>query len=355
MSRVKDVESEKRAKPKREATEAHGAAGAERKPGARRPRSKAHVRPRTVGESRGLARVHAPQRPPGGIWGTLTDLIGAFQPMSVRRLGQEIDRRIDEIPISLNEYGFDRYGFHPDTFRRTALPSALLYRHYFRVETHDIDRVPEGRVLLICNHAGQLPFDGAMLGMAMLLEADPPRLARPMAEYWVSQLPFVSEMAARTGSMVGTRENCIHMLEQGECVMVFPEGVRGMNKLYSQRYQLQRFGLGFLRLALQTDTPIVPVALVGSEEQQPGLANLQPLARLLGMPALPITPTFPWLGPLGLLPLPVRYHFYFGEVLRFQGDPLDEDAVIQRHVDVVRASIESMFARGRRERRGIFR
>ncbi len=266
---------------------------------------------------------------------------------------------MDGIPVELNDYGFDRYGFHPATLRRASLPSALLYKHYFRVENHDIERVPEGRVLLICNHAGQLPFDGMMLSMSMLLEATPPRLARPMAEYWVSRLPFVSEAAARMGSMVGTPENCIRMLEAGECVMVFPEGVRGMNKLYAQRYQLQRFGLGFLRLALATDTPIVPVALVGSEEQNPGLANVQSLARLVGAPAAPITPTFPLLGPLGLLPLPVKYRFYFGEPLRFEGDPSDEDAAIQKHVDVVRDAIHSMFDRGREERRaagkGIFR
>jgi 1-acyl-sn-glycerol-3-phosphate acyltransferase len=283
------------------------------------------------------------------------DLAGAFKPMRVRKLEREIDERIRRLPTQLNEYGYDGYGLHADWLRRTSLFSALLYRHYFRVEVNDIERIPEGRVLLVCNHAGQLPFDGAMLSMALLLEADPPRLARPMAEYWVSRLPWVSVAAARTGALVGTPENCIRMLEAEECVMVFPEGVRGMNKLYSQRYRLQRFGLGFLRLALQTNTPIVPVALVGSEEQQPGIANLTGVARALGMPALPITPTFPLLGPLGLLPLPVRYHFYFGEPLRFEGDPSDEDAVIDWHVQRVRRSVEGLLERGLRERRGVFR
>jgi 1-acyl-sn-glycerol-3-phosphate acyltransferase len=294
-------------------------------------------------------------RAPTGLWGTLLDLAGAFEPMAFRRLGEEIDTCIDRIPAELNEYGYDRYGFDSETFRRAALPVALLYRRYFRVETYDIDRVPPGRVMLVCNHAGQLPFDGMMLAMAMLLEAKPPRIARPMAEYWVSRLPWISTLAARMGSLVGTRENCIQMLEAGECVMVFPEGVRGMNKLYSRRYQLQRFGLGFLRLALSTQTPIVPVSLIGSEEQQPGLLNLEAIGRLLGAPALPVTPTFPWLGPLGLLPLPVKYRIYFGEPLRFEGDASDEDAVIQRQVDVVRQSIEGMFERGLRERAGVFR
>jgi len=315
------------------------------------------VRARTLHRS-GEAAPPAGQpgsRSPSGFWETLADLADAFQPTLFRRLGEELDSCIEHIPAEVNEYGYDRYGFHPGAFRRMSLTSALFYRHYFRVETYDIDRVPPGPVLLVCNHAGQLPFDGMMLGAAMLLEAKPPRMVRPMAEYWVSRLPFVSTMAARMGSMVGTRENCTRMLEAGECVMVFPEGVRGMNKLYSQRYELQRFGLGFVRLALLTRTPIVPVSLIGSEEQQPGLANLKGFGRLLGMPALPITPTFPLLGPLGLMPLPVKYRFYFGEPLRFEGDPSDEPAAIQEHADVVRESMEAMFERGLREREGVFR
>jgi 1-acyl-sn-glycerol-3-phosphate acyltransferase len=154
---------------------------------------------------------------------------------------------------------------------------------------------------------------------------------------------------------VGTPSNCVHMLENGECVTVFPEGVRGMNKLFSQRYRLQRFGMGFMRLALQTSTPIVPVGIVGSEEQQPGFANLGRIGKLLGMPAFPITATFPWLGPLGLLPLPVKYHILFGEPLRFEGDSTDEDGVIEEKVDRVKAAIQALLDQGRRERHGVFR
>jgi len=289
------------------------------------------------------------------VWETLRDLVGAFAPLTVRDLEAELSDRLAKIPTRLNEYGYDPFGFHPEVAKRSLWPAALLYRYYFRVEVKDIERVPEGRVLLICNHAGQLPFDGAMLGTAMVLEAEPPRICRPMGEYWIPRIPFFNEAAARSGTMVGTPENCVAMLEQGEAVMVFPEGVRGMNKPYRERYRLQRFGLGFMRLALETDTPIVPVALVGSEEQNPGIGNWPSLGRLFGMPAFPITLGFPWLGPLGILPLPVRYHFYFGEPLRFEGDPNDDDAQIQRKVDVVRNAIESMFERGLAERKGIFR
>jgi len=289
-----------------------------------------------------------------GALDALIDFAGAMLPLRARNLQTVIDENLSQIPNELNEYGYDAYGMSPFWMRRVLMPFALLYRYYFRVEVAGIENLPEGRVIVIANHAGQLPFDAAMLGLALLMEARPPRIARGMGEYWIPQLPWVSVVAARTGTLVGTPQNCIHMLENGECVLAFPEGVRGMNKLFSQRYQLQRFGSGFMRLALETDTPIVPVAIVGSEEQHPSFANLEGVARMFGAPALPITPTFPWLGPLGLLPLPVKYHIYFGEPLRFDGEASDEDANIDAKVDQVKAKIAGLLARGRREREGIF-
>ncbi|UCE87869.1 MAG: acyltransferase family protein [Deltaproteobacteria bacterium] len=275
-------------------------------------------------------------------------------PLSIRDIEEEIAERLARIPTKTNEYGYDPHGLHVASVRRAMLPSALLYRYYFRVESFGIEGVPPDRVLLIANHAGQLPFDAAMLAAAMLLEAEPPRVARGMGEYWIPQLPWVSVVAARTGALVGTPENCVAMLEAGECVMVFPEGVRGINKPFSKRYELQRFGLGFMRLALETRTPIVPVAIVGSEEQQPGLANLPRLGKVFGMPAFPITLTFPWLGPLGILPLPVKYRIHFGKPLRFDGDPSEEDADIERRVEVVTRAIADLLERGRHDRSGIF-
>ena len=292
----------------------------------------------------------------GSGFGTaLGDLAGALLPLKARELQRELSERLHKAPLRLNEFGFDPYGLSPTWWSRVLLPVVLLYRYYFRVETFGIEQVPAGRVLVVANHAGQLPFDGAMLSAALLLEADPPRIARPMGEYWIPNLPWVSIAAARTGALVGTPGNCVHMLENGECVTVFPEGVRGMNKLYAQRYQLQRFGMGFMRLALETETPIVPVGIVGSEEQQPGFANLGRLGKLLGMPALPITATFPWLGPLGLLPLPVKYRIHFGAPLTFEGDSSEEDEVIEAKVDRVKAAISGLLEQGCRERRGVFR
>lgn len=214
------------------------------------------------------------------------------------------------------------------------------------VETTGIGNVPAGRVLLISNHAGQVAIDGVMIATACLLEAEPPRLPRAMGEYWLPTLPFVNVLMVRTGSVVGTPRNCVDLLERGEAVLAFPEGVRGMNKSFTERYRLMRFGHGFMRLALQTDTPIVPIAVVGSEEQMPSLGDFRPLARLLGMPAFPLV--------LTPLPLPVRYHVRFGEPMRFTGSHADEDAIVGEKVRQVKSRIRAMLDEGLRARRGIF-
>lgn len=277
-------------------------------------------------------------------------------PEPLRRLDAELARRLASTPTRLNPYGFDPYGFHPATARRSLLSAALLYRYYFRVETHGVERVPEGRVLLIGNHSGQFGYDGAMLSMAMLLEALPPRLCRGMAEFLFWRTPWMGTWASRLGMMAGTPANCVAMLNAGECVVVFPEGARGANKPFHKRYQLQPFGLGFMRLALETGTPIVPVGIVGAEEQQPGLANFEGLGRRLGLPSLPITVSMPWLGLLGpAFALPVKYHLHFGEPLSFEGGPDEEDALIERKVGRVKDAISDLLAHGRAQRSGIFR
>ena len=269
-------------------------------------------------------------------------------------LAAEVDAKVDRIPADLNEFGYDPWGYSPRAFKSFILPAAFLYRYYFRCITTGLENLPEGRVLLIGNHAGQVAFDGLMVSTACVLEANPPRLARGMGEYWLGTLPYMSALLDRTGSAVGTRQTCIDMLRKGECVMAFPEGVRGMNKVFADAYRLMDFGLGFMRLALETGTPIVPVSIVGSEEQNPGIANLKGVAKLLGMPSFPVTLTFPLLGPLGMLPLPVRYHIEFGKPMLFDGHAEDEDEVIQEKVDQVKAAIQSQLDRGRAARRSIF-
>ena len=277
-------------------------------------------------------------------------------PPPLAKLQREIEARIAELPTRLNEYGFDPFGADPRWGMALTLPMALLYRYWLRVETHGIERVPDGRVLLIANHAGNtFAYDGAMLAMAMLLEANPPRMLRGMAEYYLPQIPFFSVLMHRMGSVVGTPENCTQILDNGEAVMVFPEGSRGFVKPWRKRYQLQSFGLGFMHLALETDTPIVPVGIVGSEEQNPAVADVKWLGRLVGSPALPITLTFPWLGLLGFVPFPVKFRLRFGDALRFEGDPHDDDAAMEKKVDVVKDAIRALIAEGLAERKGWFR
>ncbi len=276
-------------------------------------------------------------------------------PLQLRALSDEVEQRLSRVPSDLNEYGYDPFGMCPREVRPVMLVLAFLYRHYFRVETRGIENVPTGRVLLIPNHAGNtLPADAAMLGQALLLEAEPPRIVRPMAEFYVPQIPWFSELIDRVGSVVGTPENCVRLLERDEAVLVFPEGHRGFIKPYREAYRLQRFGRGFVRIALEAKAPIVPVGIVGSEEQSPGLLDAKWLGRLIGAPAFPVTWTFPLFGALGFLPLPVKYRIYFGEPIRLVGEPSDDDQSIQTHVDRVRDRIALLIEDGLADRRGWF-
>lgn len=287
--------------------------------------------------------------------GALSTGASRFLPEPVSRLQRELSDRLRSTGLELNSFGFDAYGFSPEVARQLFLPMALMARYYFRIESYGIENVPEGRVILIANHAGQFAHDGAMLTMAMMLDANPPRLCRGMGEYFLWKVPWMGTYAARIGTLVGTPENCVEMLEEDECVMVFPEGARGANKPFHKRYQLQRFGTGFMRLALQTNTPIVPVGIVGSEEQQPGFANIEKFGRALGLPSFPITISQPWFGPLGsIFAFPVKYRIHFGTPLEFSGSANDEDAVIDAKVGVVKTAVADLLARGRKSRKSVF-
>ena len=277
-------------------------------------------------------------------------------PLSVRELTEEVDKRLSRVTADLNEYGYDPYGLSPSYARSLLIFGTILYRYYFRVETQGLERVPSGRVLVIGNHAGNtIPIDGGMVGLSLFLELEPPRMARAMAEFYLPQIPWWSELIHRVGAVVGTPENCTQLLEREEAILVFPEGHRGFIKPYSKAYQLQRFGTGFVRLALQTRTPIVPVGIVGTEEQSPGLFDSGPLARMIGAPAFPITWTFPWLGPLGyLLPLPVKLRLHFGDPILFEGEANEPDAAIEEKVERVKDQISLLIEQGLSERKSWF-
>lgn len=262
---------------------------------------------------------------------------------------EERARLMSAVP-PLNSAGFDDFGFHPQTALLALAAVRPIYEKYFRVEAKGLENVPAGRVLLVPNHSGQLPLDGMFIASALALQARPPRFVRGMVERWFPSLPFVSPLFVRSGQTVGDPVNCVRLLEKENAVMVFPEGVRGSGKTIWQRYQLQRFGTGFVRLALQAKAPIVPVAVVGAEETYPSIYNARFIARLIGAPYAPITPTFPLLGVFGALPLPCKIRLYFGEPLRFEGDSDAPDPEIDSKVEKVKSAIAGLIARGLKER-----
>ncbi|MSP17512.1 MAG: acyltransferase family protein [Myxococcales bacterium] len=267
------------------------------------------------------------------------------------RLGPEYEEATRALAVRQNEYGFDPFGFHRDSLRYAALIARFFYRDWFRTETFGLEQLPRsGGLLLVANHSGQLPFDGVCIGASMLLDAHPPRLVRTMVERFVPAVPFASYLFNRWGQITGTPDNCRRLLADGATILVFPEGARGISKPFSERYRLQDFGLGFMRLALQANTPIIPVAVIGAEEQAPAV-NLKPLARSLGLPAFPVVP-FPPFFPL--VPLPTRYRLHFGAPLTFTGDPDDDDETITDKVRVVKSSIQSLIQLGLEERKNVF-
>ncbi len=253
----------------------------------------------------------------------------------------------------------DEFGFDPKYDAQVAPALEVLYRRWFRVHVTGLEHVPmSGRALIVANHGGPLPLDGPMLKTAIRLERGARSDFRWLAEDAFFYMPFVGAALNRLGAVRACQENAERLLRSERLVAVFPEGVKGISKLYRHRYQLQRFGRGgFVKLALRTGTPIVPAALIGGEEASPVLANLPSIAKLLDLPVLPITPTFPLLGPLGLLPLPSQWHIVFGEPidLSAHGPGAEHDpVVVARLSDRVRQSVQVLVDRALATRRSVF-
>lgn len=276
----------------------------------------------------------------------------AVDDVTIRLLGRDFEDRLRRVHVAMATGGVDPFGLDPDWAKYAVGVAAFFHRFYFRTQVTGIERVPLGRVLLIANHSGQVPLDGMVIGASMFLDAEPPRIIRSMVEKWTQTLPFVSTFFSRVGQVVGVPENARRLLELGEAILVFPEGARGISKPFAQRYRLTDFGLGFMRLALETNTPIVPVGVIGAEEQYVSLGNLDRFAKVFGMPSFPVIPQV--LLPGGQLPLPTKYRLYFGEPMTFEGDPDDDDAVIEEKVQRVRHAVQSILNRGLKERRSIF-
>jgi 1-acyl-sn-glycerol-3-phosphate acyltransferase len=240
----------------------------------------------------------------------------------------------------------ERFGFRFDTAVRLFLVTSFFHRRYFRVESHDIDSLPPGPVILVANHGSHvLAWDGAMILTSCLASADPARLVHGMGEHPLRELPVLGAAARRRGAVDGRRDTCQEILRAGGTVLTFPEGVKALARPFRHRYQLKPFGHGFIHVALATGAPIVPVAVIGAEEEAPLLANPAWLARLVGTPVAPLTPTV-------VFPLPVKYRLHFGAPLRFRG-PATPDTVA-RHGTPVRTALPELIYDGLEMRRHVF-
>ncbi len=244
---------------------------------------------------------------------------------------------------TVDEFGFDQ------EWTETLVPLvAWVYRNWWRVRAIGVENVPaEGRALLVSNHAGVIPYDGAMVRAALLLEHAQPRHARALVLNGLFSMPGASWLVRRTGNTLAHNKDALRLLENDELVLVFPEGAKGTGKPYADRYRLRRFGRGgFVEMALRTGSPIIPISVVGSEEIHPNLAEVPGLARLLGMPYAPVTPTFPWLGPAGLVPLPSSWIIEFHPPLQLSaaernaaGDPGAMLEISDRVRDVIQDGV----------------
>ena len=260
------------------------------------------------------------------------------------------------------DYEVDEFGFDPELTDQVMLPTFRpLLDHWFRAEVIGIHNVPrEGGALLVANHAGGLwALDAVMCGLAVHDRHPAHRHLRLLGADLVFTTPVLGELARKGGSTVACNADAERLLGSGELVGVFPEGFKGIGKPFSERYKLQRFGRGgFVTAALKAGVPIIPVSIVGSEEIHPVLGNARLLARMLNLPYFPITPTFPWLGPLGLVPLPSKWYLEFGEPIPTDGygaDAVDDPMLVFELTDRVRETIQSTLYRLLVQRRSVWR
>jgi 1-acyl-sn-glycerol-3-phosphate acyltransferase len=244
------------------------------------------------------------------------------------------------------EYDVDEFGFDPELHRNVLLPPArMLYEHWFRVELQGLENVPaEGGALIVANHSGTLPLDGLMLQVAVHDHAH--RDLRLLGADLVYQLPLLGHLSRKAGHTLACQADAGRLLASDELVGVFPEGFKGVGKPFHDRYKLQRFGRGgFVETALRADVPIIPCAIVGAEEIYPKIADLRPLARLLGLPYFPITPTFPLFGLFGLVPLPAKWMIRFGAPMPladYDATAADDPMTVFNLTDHVRETIQQM-------------
>lgn len=253
----------------------------------------------------------------------------------------EIAEQVERLEIPFSALGVDPYGTSKRHLEQWLSPMAWLYRKYFDVQMFGAEHVPDrGRAMLVGHHSGGIALDGGLLITGMLLDHHPPRLAQGMAEKFLNRVPFSSSITSRVGQLTGLPEHARRLLEDERLLVVFPEGARGTAKLYPDRYDLVRFGTGFMRLAMRTGTPIIPVAFSGVGEAIPTVFNSKRLGKLVGAPYVPFTPY--------LLPLPRRVpiQIYIGRPMTFTGDGTEPDHVIEANVSGVKSVIEALVRLG---------
>ncbi len=274
-----------------------------------------------------------------------------------RRVAQVLAylRRRVEGDYEVDDFGYDEH-FTENVFYPMLRP---LYRHWFRVEVRGIENIPaEGGALVVSNHSGTIALDSLMVQLAIHDEHPQHRTMRALGADLVFQTPFVGTMARRSGSTLAASEDAARLFGRGELVGVFPEGFKGTGKPFSERYKLQRFGRGgFVSAALAAGVPIVPCSVVGAEETYPIIGNMGSLARLLGLPYAPVTPTFPWLGPLGMVPLPSKWIIEFGAPIDTSGHDegaAEDPMLVFDLTDQVRETIQQTLYTLLMQRRSVF-
>lgn len=275
-------------------------------------------------------------------------------------LRSSAEAKVDQISRHWKgDYEVDEFGMDEE-FLDTLRPIAnFFYKYWWRCTAHTVENVPgSGRTLLAVNHSGVLPFDAAMVMMAVWNEHPEPRPVRTLYLRWFASIPFLAPLLSRAGQVVANPDNARALLERDQLVSVFPEGIKGVGKLYKDRYKLARFGRGgFIRTAMQTLAPIVPVAVVGAEEIYPTLRRWDWLGKPLGMPYFPITPTFPWLGLLGVVPLPSKWSIDFCKPVKFKENAktMTEDyLVLSLLTEMIRKEIQTTLWRRLKRRRSIW-
>ncbi|MEM6989303.1 MAG: lysophospholipid acyltransferase family protein [Myxococcota bacterium] len=260
--------------------------------------------------------------------------------------------RVEAYTIRDVGLGTDAFGTQPKMLAVAYALGYWLHRYYFRVVSEGHDNIPlDGPGVVVGNHSGVLPFDAIMMSADVFRYTEPPRLVRYMVDYFVYQIPFLGTFFRSVGQISGTRRNFDGLMREGHLVGIFPEGAAALGKLAEKKYELLPFSHGHVELAARHKAPVIPFGLVGAEEQQTMVADIKPLARAFRMPYFPVTTTFPWLGPLGLLPKPVRYFIRYGEPLTIDPEALSSIDVREREVERVREAVAEQIRLGQQTRK----